>query len=95
VESLKRRGGEIKMLVLTGHFSGAEELETDMLLVGTVKPVAVGRIISEFEQKLGKPIRYTIMDEKEYWDRKDLGDKFLYSVFEGKNITVVDDLVRK
>jgi len=92
VDVLKRRAGEVKLLMLTGCFTGADDIETDLLLVGSLKPLVVGRIINDFEKKLGKDIRYTMMEEKEYWDRKELGDKFLYSIFESKNIPVIDEL---
>lgn len=91
-DMLKERAGKIKLLLLTGVFTGEEDVETDMLLVGDVRPVVIQRVIGEFEKKLGKSIRYTTMNENEFFERKDIGDKFLYTLFEGKHVTVLDEL---
>jgi hypothetical protein len=37
-----------------------------------------------------KTIRYTIMDEKEFNDRRQVGDRFLFSLFEAKHLMMVD-----
>lgn len=92
VELLKEKAGKLKMLLLTGGFTGANDIETDVLMVGEVRPMVVSKIISEFEKNLGKSIRYTIMGEKEFMERREIGDKFLYSIFEGKHMAIIDEL---
>lgn len=91
VEDLKKKGGKIKFLLLTGLFTGDTEVDTDILIVGQVKITVIARLIKDFEQLFGKPIRYTIMDDKEFTDRHEIGDRFLYGVFESKNMIVVDE----
>lgn len=92
VELLKQKAGKTKLLLLTGNFTGAGDVGTDLLLVGEVRPLVVSKIISQFEKRLGKSIRYTIMSEKDFKDRKEIGDKFLYGIFEGKSVAIVDEL---
>ena len=92
IELLKEKAGKIKVLLFTGCFTDARNAETDILLVGEVRPLVVARLVAEFEKKLGKSLRYTIMTQKEWSDRREIGDKFLYSIFEGKHITVIDEL---
>lgn len=92
IEDLKKRAGKVKFLLLTGLFTNETEASTDVLLVGDIKAISASRLIKDFEKYLGKSIRYTIMDEKEYAERKEIGDKFLYNVFESKNIIPVDEL---
>ncbi|HSR89174.1 MAG TPA: hypothetical protein VLK22_02110 [Candidatus Udaeobacter sp.] len=92
IEVLKEKSGKLKMLLFTGCFTDAKDAETDILLVGEVRPLLIGRLVTEFEKKLGKSLRYTIMSQKEFNDRREIGDKFLYSIFEGKYITVVDEI---
>lgn len=92
IEDIKRKGGKIKFLLITGMFTGDNEVTTDLLIVGEVKAVSVAKMIRDFEKLVGKPIRYTIMEEQEFVDRREIGDKFLYSVFEGKHIIVNDEL---
>ncbi len=91
IEVLKTKAGKIKMLLFTGCFTDAKNAETDILLVGEIRPMLVSKLVTEFEKKLGKSLRYTIMSEKELNDRREIGDKFLYSIFEGKHIMVVDE----
>ncbi len=91
IEELKERAGKLKILLFTGCFTDAKNAETDILLVGETRPVVVSKLITEFEKKLGKALRYTIMTEKEFKDRREIGDKFLYSIFEGKHVIVVDE----
>ncbi|MBU0546361.1 winged helix-turn-helix domain-containing protein [Patescibacteria group bacterium] len=91
VEDLKKKGGKIKFLLLTGLFTGDAEAGTDILIVGEIKAMTVSRLVKEFEQLFGKSIRYTIMDDKEFTDRHEIGDRFLYGVFECKNMVVVDE----
>lgn len=92
VEVLKQKAGKLKLLILTGNFTGAQDVETDVLMVGEARPMVVAKIISEFEKNLGKSVRYTILSEKEFAERREIGDKFLYSIFESKHMTIIDEL---
>jgi len=92
VEKIRSKAGKLKLMILTGEFTQAKDIETDILLVGQIKPLVITKLIKSFEGKLGKPVRYTIMTEDEYTERKEIGDKFLYSIFESKNVMVVDEL---
>jgi hypothetical protein len=92
IEILKTKAGKLKMLLFTGCFTDAKNAETDVLLVGEIRPQLVSKLITDFEKKISKTLRYTIMTEKEFRDRKEIGDKFLYSIFESKHVMVVDEL---
>lgn len=91
IETLKNKAGKLKVLLFTGCFTDAKNAETDILLVGEIRPVVVSKLVVDFEKKLGKSLRYTIMTEKEFKDRREIGDKFLYSIFEEKHVIVVDE----
>ncbi len=90
VDLIKNRAGEIKLFILTGRFTSDHDISTDMLIVGEIRPVSLARVIRDFEKFLGYPLRYTLMEEKEYRDRREIGDKFIYSVFESRHKIVVD-----
>lgn len=92
IDLLKKRAGTLKAMILTGTFTGAADVSTDMLFVGDIKTVAVAKVIHDFEKFLNRPIRYTILDEKEFAERREIGDRFLYSIFEAKHIFAVDEL---
>lgn len=91
VEMLKNKAGRVKLLLLTGIFLQEKEVDTDILIVGKIKPLTVAKLIKAYENELGKVVRYTIFDEKEFRDRREIGDKFLYGLFEAKHLSVVDE----
>lgn len=91
IDLIKKRCGNIKTMILTGFFTQAD-VSTDILLVGTIKPVPLAKAIRDFEKFLNRPVRYTVMDEKEFLERREIGDKFLYSIFESKHIVSSDEL---
>jgi len=90
IDDILKRGGNIKLLLLAGSFVGDDEAPTDMLIVGNIKSNTLARQIRDLEKFLGRQLRYTIMEEKEFLDRREIGDKFLYGIFESKNNIVVD-----
>jgi len=92
VQELQKKAGNIKLLILTGRFTNSNDVDTDILFVGKIKPVVVSRVIGKFEKGTNKEVRYTVMSEKEFMERREIGDKFLYSILEGKLLTVVDHI---
>lgn len=92
LDRIRNHGGMITLLVLSGLFVHDAKSPTDMLLVGNIKTDMLDQVISEFEKALEQPIRYTVMDDKEFSDRKDLGDVFLFSILDNKHIKVVDNV---
>lgn len=91
VSTLKNRGGNVRLFILTGLFTGAAEAPTDLLLVGALKPVVIARAIRAYEQESGQVVRYTLLSDREFRERRELGDKFLYSVFESKHLPLVNE----
>ncbi|MFA6423747.1 MAG: hypothetical protein WCV83_00340 [Candidatus Magasanikbacteria bacterium] len=92
IDLLKKRAGDMKAMILTGFFTKADEVGTDILFVGNVKTIAIAKVMRDFEKFLNRSIRYTILDEKEFSERREIGDRFLYSIFEAKHIFAVDEL---
>ncbi|OFZ61006.1 MAG: hypothetical protein A2328_05400 [Bdellovibrionales bacterium RIFOXYB2_FULL_36_6] len=50
----------------------------------------IATIITSYEKEIGSELRYTTMTEKEFTDRRQMMDKFLYSLFECDNVKVVN-----
>ncbi len=94
IETVKRRAGRISLFILTGFFTNEPDVETDMLIVGAVKPVVIATLIKSYEREAGRSVRYTLMDSREFRERHELGDKFLYSIFEARHITAVDEILQ-
>lgn len=91
VEELKKRAGKIKFLLLTGYFTDDKDAESDLLIVGAVKPAATSKIVRQFEKNISRELRYTVMSEQEFKDRREIGDKFLYGLLETKHLIAIDD----
>ncbi len=91
VSELKKRAGKIKFLVLTGFFTDDNKAESDLLIVGNLKSAIVAKIVREFEKSIGRELRYTMMNENEFQDRREVGDRFLYSLLESKNIIAINE----
>ncbi len=92
VERLKDTCGDIELLMLTGRFAGEKEIATDILLVGNLKMRNLEKAIKEYEKDIGFEIRYTTMDQEEFFERRHMMDKFLYALFEAKHMMVLNEL---
>lgn len=84
--------GHISYLALTGLFVGDETAPTDLLIIGRVRKERLGKVIKGFEQELGREINYTLMTPQEYRYRKEMTDRFLFSILESTKLTVIDAL---
>jgi len=92
IELIKKRGGDIKIMILSGFFTDEQEVGTDILIVGNIKNIPVAKAIKDFEKFLNRSIRYTMMEEKEFMERREIGDRFLYAILEAKHIFAVGTL---
>ena len=92
VKELEKKIGDVKLLLLTGMFTGDRRAQTDLLVVGNVKERALALMIQKYEKNFGFDIRYTALTESEFFDRRYVMDKFLYSLFEGPHLKVVNKL---
>jgi hypothetical protein len=91
--------GRIRLLILSGRFVGqtAQESQiptTDIFIVGSVNRDKLKSLVSSISRSFGEDIRYTVMSTKEYKFRKDITDKFIYAILEGRHIKVIDRFSR-
>jgi hypothetical protein len=84
--------GSISYLALTGLFVGEENAPTDLLVVGRIRKEKLAKLITGFEHELGREINYTALSPQEYRYRKEMTDRFLFSILESKKLTVIDTL---
>jgi hypothetical protein len=84
--------GSLAYLALTGVFVGPEPAPTDVFIVGRVNRDKLVSLIKDFEQEVGHEVNYTVMAPQEYKYRRDVTDRFLYSILESKKIVVLDNL---
>lgn len=82
--------GPVTYLALTGRLAGDPEVPTDLLVVGTIKRERLRSVVKEFEDALGREVNFTILTPREFKYRKDITDKFLYSILEGRKVVLID-----
>ena len=81
-----------KFFVLTGFFVNDPETSTDILIAGKFNKKKLISIIEDLEKELGRELRYTLMDTREFESRRNMTDVFLYKILEGKKIIIIDEL---
>lgn len=82
--------GLLELLLLTGHFTDAHDAPTDMLIVGdALDAKKLARIVHRYEEDLGRSIRYTVFSSREFRERQQIVDKFLFSIFQSPHVVVV------
>jgi predicted transcriptional regulator len=84
--------GNISYLTLTGFFTGAKNVKTDILIVGNVSRNKLSKLVNKMQNEFAHQIRYTVMSKKEFNYRNDLTDKFLYEILEQRRIVLVDKI---
>jgi hypothetical protein len=92
IKEIKEKGGEIKLLLLSGQFTNDREAPSDLLAVGKLKERSIANIIAKYEKDLGFEVRFTMMTEAEFKERRQMMDKFIFALFEANNAKVVNEL---
>jgi hypothetical protein len=86
------KDGHIKLLILSGHFTGCFHLPTDLLVVGRIKKSSFVSAIKKMEQDLGREVNYTLLDEKEWFYRRQISDLFINQLLINNKIVLINDL---
>jgi uncharacterized protein len=84
------KSGQVDLVILTGKFTDAANIPTDILVVGDMPGEAVQAAVTEFEREIGREVNYTFMPRDEFRYRTDVGDRFLSSLLSGKRIVLKD-----
>ena len=86
-----RRAGTLRVVALSGMFTGAVESKVDLLVVGDrldEKPLA--NAIHSLEAELGRELRYASFTTEEFKYRIGVYDRLLRDVFDYPNRTILD-----
>lgn len=87
--ALKNSGAKIAFIF--GPYTESEDTATvDLFIVGS--PSLSGEVLKDIEEKFGKKINTTIMDESEFRDKKDSGDPELEKLLSGDKIVLAGKL---
>jgi len=82
--------GKIDLLVLTGRFVDNLTVPVDLLLVGSMQEPILQKLLQAFEKEFGQEVNYTVMTKEEYTYRKQISDRFLYSILNAEHMTMID-----
>ncbi|MBU0648955.1 hypothetical protein KJ969_02535, partial [Patescibacteria group bacterium] len=82
--------GKVHYLALTGSFLGREDLPVDLFIIGKVNAAKLKNLIHRFEKSLGDEINYTAMPLQEFNYRRQITDRFLFSIIESPKIVLID-----
>lgn len=87
----------VKYAALMGSFLGyrSPNSETDLFIIGAIDKTLLDKIIAKMELTIGKEINYCIMSLQEYEYRKEMTDKFLFTLFDAPKNVVVNRLQDK
>jgi DNA-binding transcriptional ArsR family regulator len=95
VNDIIEKGGDISFLLIAGRFASGKPAPADLLIVGDIKQKRIERLISEYEKKHAVEVMYSIMPESEFFERRHMMDKFIYSMFEADHIKVIDKVSQR
>lgn len=84
--------GNIDYLSFTGKFVGEKDVVTDIVIVGAIDQKALQKVVKGFEKELGDEINYTLMPRDEFLYRKQITDRFLFSILEHEQVVMIDRL---
>jgi DNA-binding transcriptional ArsR family regulator len=87
-----RSMGSVSYMALTGVFTGVPEAKTDVLIVGRVNRKQLKAFMKKLQVNFDSEIRFTVMNLREFTYRRDITDRFLYTILENKRVTLVDNL---
>lgn len=88
-----KKAGTVKLVVLSGLFTGALESKLDVLIVGDrmeERPLATA--VHALEAELGRELRYACFTSEQFKYRLGVYDRLLRDVFDYPNRVIVDKI---
>ena len=86
-----KKAGTIKLVVLSGLFTGALESKVDVLIVGDrIEEKPLASAIHALEAELGREIRYACFSSEQFKYRLGVYDRLLRDVFDYPNRVIID-----
>ncbi|MBI2637023.1 MAG: winged helix-turn-helix transcriptional regulator [Parcubacteria group bacterium] len=84
--------GSMDLLVLSGSFVGQAESPVDIFIVGRVHKTKLEKLVKAYLKETGRDLKYTVMNKKEFQQRVELGDRFIFTILNGRKVTVINKL---
>lgn len=80
----------VRLAVISGVLVRGSTSAVDILLVGTVPPAKVKKIIKDIEKSEGRELNYSMLTYDEFYYRLSVRDKFITEILNGKHTVLVD-----
>jgi hypothetical protein len=88
-----KRAGTLRLVLLSGFFTGSTESELDILVVGDkLDERSLGRTITSLEAELGREIRYATFSTEDFRYRLGIYDRLLRDVFDYPHQLLLDKI---
>lgn len=88
-----KKAGSLRLVALTGLFTGAIEPKVDLLVVGDrLDERSLAQIVHTLEAELGRELRYTSFSTEEFRYRTGVYDRLLRDIFDYPHRTILDKL---
>lgn len=79
------------LIVAAGLLANEQHSPVDLLIIGkNPDEKRIDKIVKKLEVMAAVPLRYSVMDEDEYYDRKQSYDRFLRDIFEYRHRMVLE-----
>lgn len=88
-----RRAGTLRLIALSGFFTGVLESPADLLVVGDrLDERALARAVRSFEAELGREIRYATFATEDFRYRLGVYDRLLRDIFDYPHRLLIDKI---
>lgn len=82
--------GKIDYLAFTGKFVDEKDVPTDIIIVGSIEQKVLQKLVKSFENEFGTEINYTLMPRDEFLYRRQITDRFLFSILEREKVEMIN-----
>ncbi|MCA9348610.1 transcriptional regulator [Candidatus Saccharibacteria bacterium] len=86
----ERALGNVELVILGGVFTRDKTAPVDLLIVGDVNQAALDKYVTELESSTGAEIRFATFAKHEFDYRRQIKDRFVVTMLEGKLSIKVD-----
>lgn len=80
----------VRLVLASGVLVSGSASKVDLLLVGSVSPAKLQRLMKTIEKAEGRELNYTLISYDEFYYRLSVRDKFITEITGGKHTVIVD-----
>ncbi|MBI4138773.1 hypothetical protein HY479_01335 [Candidatus Uhrbacteria bacterium] len=84
--------GDVQYAALLGAFIGRTGSPVDLFLVGTIDQKQARKLVDQLEKEMGFEINFTCMPLQDFNYRKEITDRFLYSILEAPKSVLINKI---